>query len=365
MGLSHYVYPGALHTRFHHALGSLHLMTQAIQVLREKGVSISEKESEGVSIAILLHDIGHGPFSHALEKVFIDLSHEKLSLGIMEELNIEFSGKLDLAVEIFKNNYHRRFLNQLVSSQLDMDRMDYLNRDSFFTGVAEGVIAYDRIIKMLNVRENELLIEEKGIYSIEKFLLSRKLMYWQVYLHKTSIIAEQMLLQFIKLLKIDLQKNHHNLCSDSLSLFLNQSINEIEFQNNRSEIIAKYVKIDDIDIYSLLKKFTTSSNFLLNLLANGLINRNLFKIEISTHPIKSNIINERLLNIQEKYDIKNKIARQLILKGNESNQAYITLKDEIKILYKDGSILPLSLGVDYITQTKKITKYFVCYPPMR
>ena len=197
MGLSHYVYPGALHTRFHHALGSLHLTTQAIQVLREKGTEISEEEAKGVSLAILLHDIGHGPFSHALEGILLQIHHEELSLAFMEILNKEFDNELELAISIFKNQYHRKFLHQLVSSQLDMDRMDYLNRDSFFTGVAEGVIASDRIIKMLKVVDDELVVEEKGIYSVEKFLMARRLMYWQVYLHKTSIIAEQMLVQFV------------------------------------------------------------------------------------------------------------------------------------------------------------------------
>lgn len=364
MGLSHYVYPGALHTRFHHALGSLHLTTQAISVLREKGVNISDEEAKGVSIAILLHDIGHGPFSHALEGEFISVSHEEISLAFMEELNIEFDGALTLAMKIFKGQYHRKFLHQLVSSQLDMDRLDYLNRDSFFTGVAEGVIAYDRIIKMLNVRDDELLIEEKGIFSIEKFLLSRKLMYWQVYLHKTSIISEQMLFRFIKNLKEQLKNEVHDFYNEELEFFLKQDVAKEDFILNRSDIIRKYASIDDYDVYSLLKKFMKIDNFALNFLSNGLINRKLFKIELKDHEISCEYVNLIRHRIREDFKIDKKTADKLILLGTESNIAYNTSKDEIKILSKDGSIKPYSAGMNNVVQTAMIKKYYICYPKM-
>ncbi len=362
MGLSHFVYPGALHTRFHHALGSLHLTTQAISVLREKEVQISEEESEAVSIAILLHDMGHGPFSHALEGLFIGVHHELISLAFMDELNREFGGRLDLAIKIFKGQYHRKFLHQLVSSQLDMDRLDYLNRDSFFTGVAEGVISYDRIIKMLNVRQDEIVVEEKGIFSVEKFLLSRKLMYWQVYLHKTSIISEQMLLRFVTLLKSHLKVNDHDFYNEALTYFLGRELSHEEFLSNTSDIISKYALIDDHDIYSLLKKFVTFDNFSLNFLAKGLINRRLFKIELSGEQFSCDYVDSIRLKVMGKYQLSSREADQLILVGTESNLAYDTDKDEIKILYKDESILPFSLGENNLVQTLRINKHYISYP---
>jgi HD superfamily phosphohydrolase len=362
MGLSHYVYPGALHTRFHHALGSLHLTTQAIHVLRDKEVEISQAEAEAVSIAILLHDIGHGPFSHALEGEFINISHEHLSLAFMEELNIEFIGALDLALEIFKDQYHRKFLNQLVSSQLDMDRMDYLNRDSFFTGVAEGVISYDRIIKMLNVRNDELVVEEKGIFSIEKFILSRKLMYWQVYLHKTSIISEQMLLRLVRLIKEHLRNSDHIFFSEEVAYFLTELITLEEFQLNRSAIIAKYAMIDDVDIYSLVKRFTKSEDFALRNLSEGLLNRKLFKIELQDEEFDDEYISIIRKKIETHFDLDAKTAENLVLLGNESNLAYNSQKNEIKILYKDGSIKPYSVGMNNEIQNNTIKKHFICYP---
>ena len=362
MGLSHYVYPGALHTRFHHALGSLHLTTQAIQVLREKGADISEEEAKGVSLAILLHDIGHGPFSHALEGILMQITHEELSLAFMEELNQEFDNELVLAISIFKDQHPRKFLHQLVSSQLDMDRMDYLNRDSFFTGVAEGVIASDRIIKMLHVVDDELVVEEKGIYSVEKFLMARRLMYWQVYLHKTSIIAEQMLIQFVLQLKKYIMKNNFYFYSSELEFFFRKKITAKDLEVNHSDIIAKYSALDDYDLYTLLKKFLKSDDFVLNFLSNGLINRRLFKIDMSDQEFKCDYINMIRLNLVEELKISSKTAKELILTGHESNQAYNINKDEIKILYKDGKILPFSVGVDSLVQTKNIVKYYVSYP---
>lgn len=364
MGLSHYVYPGALHTRFHHALGSLHLTTQAIQVLREKDIEISDNEAEAVCIAILLHDIGHGPFSHALEGTLIKIAHEELSLAFMEELNIEFNGKLTLAIQIFKNKYHRGFLHQLVSSQLDMDRMDYLNRDSFFTGVAEGVIGYDRIIKMLSVFNDELVVEEKAIYSIEKFLMARRLMYWQVYLHKTSIIAEQMLIHFMSIFKLEHQKNPKNICSQALEYFLEEEVNVDLLRNNRKDIIHRYAELDDYDIYHLLKSNLNSDIFELNFIAKGLINRQLFKIQIQDIPFTEDQLKKLYQNISEGLNISISSAKKLIFNGTESNQAYNIKKDEIKVLYKNGEIKPLSLEITNLVQTKNIVKYFTCYPKL-
>ncbi|WP_235297211.1 HD domain-containing protein [Portibacter marinus] len=362
MGLSHFVYPGALHTRFHHALGSLHLITQAIQVLREKNVIVSAEESEAVSIAILLHDIGHGPFSHALEGLFVNVSHEQLSLAFMETLNEEFNGQLSLAMEIFKGNYPRKFLHQLVSSQLDMDRMDYLTRDSFFTGVAEGVISYDRIIKMLNVRNDELVVEQKGIFSIEKFLLSRKLMYWQVYLHKTSIISEQMLRRFVRMLRDYLKVSNHAFYNDNLSYFLTKNVDVYNLTANRNNVISKYADLDDFDIYVLIKKFVKVDNFSLNFIANGLLNRKLFKIELSDHEFTSHHIKNVRDKIQSYYDVDAHIAEELTLVGTESNLAYHKGKDEIKILTKEEEVIPYSLGENNLVQTKSIRKHFLCYP---
>ncbi|GLR19735.1 phosphohydrolase [Portibacter lacus] len=362
MGLSHYVYPGALHTRFHHALGSLHLTTQALAILREKDIEISKEEAEAVSIAILLHDIGHGPFSHALEGNFIDVSHEEISLAFMEEFNKIFPGRLDLAIEIFKGNYHRAFLHQLVSSQLDMDRLDYLNRDSYFTGVAEGVISYDRIIKMLNVRDDELLIEEKGIYSIEKFILSRKLMYWQVYLHKTSIISEQMLARFVGLVKEHFKANVHEFYNEDFGYFLTNKISKRAFEVNQSDILTKYARIDDYDVFSLVKKFTKSSNFTLNFLSNGLINRELFQIRMQDEEFKCDDVEIIRLKIQKAFSIDEETANELIILGTESNLAYNTSKNEIKVLFKDNTIVPFSLGINNLVQNKTIKKFFLCYP---
>ncbi|MCL4110234.1 UNVERIFIED_CONTAM: hypothetical protein GTU68_030618, partial [Idotea baltica] len=362
MGLSHYVYPGALHTRFHHALGSLHLTTQAVSTLKEKGIEISSEEAEAVSIAILLHDIGHGPFSHALEGNFIDIPHEEISLAFMEEFNKIFQGRLNLAIEIFKNNYHRPFLHQLVSSQLDMDRLDYLNRDSFFTGVAEGVISYDRIIKMLNVRDGELLIEEKGIYSVEKFILSRKLMYWQVYLHKTSIISEQMLRRFVRLAREHFTSNKHTFYSDELGYFMTNKISKEQFKSNQTDILSKYAKIDDYDVLGLVKKLMKSSNFVLNNISNGLINRKLFQIKIQDSEFKCDEIEIIRLKIQKAYGINKETAEELIIIGTESNLAYNTSKNEIKVLYKDKTIVPFSLGINNLVQNKTIKKFFICYP---
>ena len=363
VSLTHYVYPGALHTRFHHALGALHLMTQAIDTLRSKGTEVSQEEAEAVYIAILLHDIGHGPFSHTLENTLINVSHERISELFMEQLNEEFDGKLELAIRIFKDDYDKKFLHQLVSSQLDMDRMDYLNRDSFFTGVHEGVIGYDRIIKMLAVHGGELVVEQKGIYSVEKFLIARRLMYWQVYLHKTVLSAEQMLIQALRRAKELVQSGFDLEVPKSLRYFISQDWTEADFARNRQTMLVNFAALDDHDIAYAIKNWMHCKDRLLAYFASGLVNRQLFRLQFSLEPFAEAKIEE----------LKSQIARwwgghqpeeldYLLILGNESNRAYSKSKDEIKILYKDGKVEPLSMNSEYDIQAKTVKKYFLCHP---
>ena len=363
LGLSHYVYPGALHTRFHHALGAMHLMTQAIETLKSKGVDISRKEARGALIAILLHDIGHAPFSHALEHTLVNVHHEELSELFMQKLNEQFKGKLDIAIQIFQNKHPKKFLHQLVSSQLDMDRMDYLNRDSFFTGVSEGVIGYDRIIKMLTVKNNELVVEEKGIYSIEKFLIARRLMYWQVYLHKTVLSAEQMLIRTLKRAKELAQQGIDLPASEGLRYFLYNKISRKDFKKNRDELLDKYASLDDVDIISALKNWASHDDFVLSFLSKSIIERKLFKIKLQNEPFKSDYTEEIRLKVAKSLP-KNRSEKAafLIFSGKETNSAYTIKKDEIKILYKNGKVVPMSVASDHGVQPKIITKHYLCYP---
>ena len=359
--LTYYVYPGAHHTRFHHALGAYHLMTQVVDVLRQKGIDITEEESEGVCIAILLHDIGHGPFSHTLEHTIIDIHHEDLSLAFMEELNQAFGNKLQIALAIFQDKYPKRFLHQLVSGQLDMDRMDYLNRDSFFTGVSEGVIGYDRIIKMLNVANGELVVEEKGIYSIEKFLISRRLMYWQVYLHKTVLSAECMLTKTLERAK-DLINNEgkHVESFGQLDAFLNQK-DKIWHQKNKKELIERFAKLDDFDIIASLKMWTNNSDFILSFLSKSILDRKLFKLELKNTPFEQDIVDATLKQISKKVPAHTDL-NYLVFTGEESNLTYNNIKDEIKILFKNGDIRPISESMDYELNSKIVTKHYLCFP---
>jgi HD superfamily phosphohydrolase len=348
--LSHFVYPGALHTRFHHALGAFHLMTQALQTLEQKGIDISQDEKEAAGVAILLHDIGHGPFSHTLENLLIPYSHEDLSSMIMKKLNEEFKGQLNLALKIFEGNYHRPFFHQLISGQLDMDRMDYLNRDSYFTGVHEGVIGYDRLIKMLNIREEKLVVEEKGIYSIEKFLIARRLMYWQVYLHKTVLAAEKMLILIFKRVQQIIQSGRKDLwATPSLHYFL---------YHLKDDFLEKFVRLDDNDIVASLKIWADDEDELLSYLAKGLLYRKLFRIELSNNPFSEDY--KRI--ILEKISSRFKEPNFLLISGSETNAAYYASKDEISILYKDGRVLPMSSAEEYILASASQTKYFICYP---
>jgi len=361
VGLTHYVYPGALHTRFHHALGALHLTTQAIEVLRSKGVEISNEEAEAVSIAILLHDIGHGPFSHALEHTLVDVHHEKLSVLFMQELNRQFEGQLDMAIEIFLDQYPKRFLNQLVSGQLDMDRMDYLNRDSYFTGVSEGVIGYDRIIKMLAVNNGELVVEEKGIYSIEKFLIARRLMYWQVYLHKTSLCAEQMLIRTLSRAKELARRGQQLDIPKSLGFFLYNDLNQADFEKDPKKTLEQFARLDDYDIISALKNFIFDKDKTLAFLSKSIINRKLFKTELSNLPFESDYPDKVRQKLREAMS-KDLDIDALVIEGKESNSAYSTLKEEIYILFKNGNVLPMSEASEQGINPKIITKYYLCYP---
>lgn len=361
VSLTHYVYPGALHTRFHHALGALHLMQQAVQSLKGKGVKINKREREAVMIAILLHDIGHGPFSHTLEHTLIEAHHEELSLLFMERLNDEFQGKLDLAIRIFKGEYKKHFLHQLVSGQLDMDRMDYLNRDSYFTGVSEGVIGYDRIIKMLNVADDRLVVEQKGVYSVERFLTSRRIMYWQVYLHKTVVSAEQMLILTLKRARELAMAGQNVWAPPSLEYFLQTRVTSEDFKLRRNDLLDCFAALDDTDITSAVKAWQKHPDPLLSYLSYGLINRRLFRLEFSNEPFSREYIN----NIRELLSAHRDLPRgaeEFLIVGQESNSAYTLKKKEIMVLTKKGDVVPMSRISDFGIAPRTYTKYFVCYP---
>lgn len=363
--LTHYVYPGALHTRFHHALGAFHLTTQAVEVLRSKGVDISEAEAEGLAVAVLLHDIGHGPFSHTLEHTLINVPHETLSVLFMQYLNTCFDNQLDIAIQIFKDEYPKQFLHQLVSGQLDMDRMDYLNRDSFFTGVHEGVIGYDRIIKMLAVQNGELVVEEKGIYSVEKFIIARRLMYWQVYLHKTVLSAEQMLIQTFKRARELSEQGLDLKAPDELKFFLNHRITAQDFLTNRDELLRRFAALDDYDIMAALKGWMQTEDTLLAFFSKSLIDRRLFKLKLSNEPFDPAYVAQIREKVEKAKLFPAALTDYLILQGKETNSAYSTTKDEIKILFKNGKVRPMSESADYGIESKIVTKYYICYPKLK
>jgi HD superfamily phosphohydrolase len=362
VSLTHYVYPGALHTRFHHALGAMHLMTEAIEVLRSKGEDISDEEATAACIAILLHDIGHGPFSHTLEHTLINVTHEELSRLFMEQLNEEFGGALSLAIDIFENKYHKKFLHQLISGQLDMDRMDYLNRDSYFTGVYEGVIGYDRIVKMLSVHEGELVVEEKGIYSIEKFLMARRLMYWQVYLHKAVLSAERMLIATLRRAKELTRSGVDLYVTPSLGYFLQNDWTSEDFQQRREELLRHFARLDDYDIMSALKVFEEGPDPLLAYLSRCIVNRRLFRLELQNEPFDPGYKEQIRTCIRQQFGYPEEALSYLFLEGQESNSAYNATKDEIKILFKNKRVCPISECSDVGIPTQIITKQFICYP---
>ncbi len=362
MGLSYLVYPGAHHTRFHHALGAMHMMQKAIEVLKFKGVSISKDEENALLIAILLHDIGHGPFSHAMEHSIVSVHHEEISLLLMNELNKEFDGKLNLAIKVFKGEYHRKFMLQLISSQLDMDRMDYLKRDSFYSGVAEGNINSDRLIQMLNVVDDVLVMEEKGIYSIEKFLMARRLMYWQAYLHKTSLVAELVLTKILKRAKELIQKGVVIEASQPLLYFMK---NNIDFEAFTPELLRKFVLLDDYDVISAIKGWLFHDDFILRSLSNMIINRDLPKIRIENAKISKQELDLLIDEFCEKTKMSRNEAEYFIYKGKIKNQAYNKETEQIKILKKDKSIDDVVEASDQMSiraLSKPVTKFFICYP---
>ena len=363
MGLSYLVYPGANHTRFHHALGCLHIMQKAVGVLRFKNVQISEEEENALYIAILLHDIGHGPFSHAMEHSIVeDVHHEEISLLFMHKLNIEFNGKLDLAIQIFKGEYHRKFMLQLISSQLDMDRMDYLKRDSFYSGVEEGKINSDRLIQMMNVVDDVLVIEEKGIYSVEKFLMARRLMYWQVYLHKTSLVAELILTKTLKRAKELYQKGIAIECSKPLYFFIENKISLADFN---SDILDEFAKLDDTDVIGAIKNWQYHDDFTLSTLSKIIINRDLLKIKMGEDKFSIEEINGLTEAFAKKNNLSATEAKYFVFKGKIKNQAYSKIAEPIRILQKDGSIedvAVLSNQLSLKALSKQVTKYFLCYP---
>ena len=363
MGLSYLVYPGAHHTRFHHALGCMHLMQKAINVLRFKGVTISEDEENGLLVAILLHDIGHGPFSHAMEHSIVnDVSHEEISLRFMEELNTEFNGSLTLAISIFKGEYSRQFMCELISSQLDMDRADYLKRDSFYTGVAEGNINSERLITMLNVVEDQLVVEEKGILSVEKFLIARRFMYWQVYMHKTGVVAEQLLVGVLKRAKELVQQGVKLNCSDPLFYFL---FSEINAENFNAETLTVFSKLDDYDIVAAMKEWQNNDDFVLSNLCRMILDRNLLKVKLKNKPIEASDLKSHSEALIDKYKISKHEADYFVFTGELINQAYKNKTQKINILFKNGKIKDIVKASDQLNLKaliKPITKYYMCYP---
>jgi HD superfamily phosphohydrolase len=363
MGMSYLVYPGAHHTRFHHALGAMHLMSKAVQVLQFKGVEISEEEKEALSIAILLHDIGHGPFSHAMEHSIVEsVSHEHISLLFMENLNSEFNSRLTLAIRIFKNEYNRKFLYQLISSQLDMDRLDYLRRDSFYTGVSEGAVNSERLIAMLNIVDDSLVVEEKGIYSVEKFIVARRLMYWQVYLHKTGIVAEQLLTKVLKRAKELTARGAKLPASNGLAYFLNKNIGETEFTR---DVLDRFSKLDDYDIIGAMKEWQSNDDFVLSHLSEMLLNRDLLKIKLKKKPISDKNLSLKKTEIMSRFNISEQEASYFVFDGMISNQAYKMDLDPINLLMKTGKVVDVAKASDQLNikaLSNKVVKYYLCYP---
>ncbi len=366
LGGAYMVYPGAQHTRFQHSLGAFHLMSKAVATLQMKGVEITDEEAEAVEAAILMHDIGHGPFSHVLEHTLIrGVRHEEISLMIMEKLNREFDGRLALAIRIFKDKYKKHFLHQLISSQLDMDRLDYLRRDSFFTGVTEGNIGSDRIIDMLHVKNDRLVMEKKGIYSIENYLVSRRLMYWQVYLHKTGVAAEHVLINTLQRAQELARQGVELFCSPSLRFFLYNDIDKERFMRDE-ECLTNYLNLDDNDILSALKVWENHDDRILSILAQDFIGRRIFKVEIF-EDLRSHddFENEKIRGIAEKYSLaEDDVRTYLVSSQTLGRDMYSTGEDKIEILMKDGTTKDISEVSDMLnidTLSKKVRKKFFCY----
>jgi len=374
LGLTHYVYPGATHSRFQHALGSYHLMTTAINVLRQKGHEITMEEAEAASIAILLHDIGHGPFSHTLESTVIQgIQHEQLSLLFMHSLNREMDGKLDLAISVFKNEYHKKFLHQLVASQLDMDRLDYLKRDSYFTGVTEGIIGSDRIVRMLNVVDDRLVVDIKGIYSVEKFLIARRLMYWQVYLHKAAI-ASELLLQKVLIRARTLARMDEKLfCSTPLRFFLYNRVEQIDFQeaidsdlaDEQQNALNLFALLDDNDIMTAAKEWINHRDPVLSRMCSNLTNRELCRIELQSEPFPAETVQKIRRAVQENYKFNDDEVSFFVETDTISNSAYNAMDDRIQIRYNDGTLKDVSEASDLLNPSAlsgATTKHYLYYP---
>ena len=361
MGLSYLVYPGARHTRFHHALGCMYLMQQAIQTLRYKQVEITPEEEEGLYIAILLHDIGHGPFSHAMEHSIVEgISHEEISLAFMEELNRQFEGKLSIAIEIFQKKYHKEFMNQLISSQLDMDRLDYLKRDSFYSGVSEGNINSQRIIAMLTVKDDTLIVEEKGIYSIEEFLVARRLMYWQVYLHKTSIGAEFVLIRILARVKELTQQGKKLPMTTALRFFVENHITKETFDRHALHLFAQ---LDDYDIISGLKEWQYGDDWVLAKLSQMILNRDLLRVKLYKSPVEKEKVQELLQETAQQLNISEDLAHYFVFTGEISNTAYRKNEQNILIYTKNNKIVDVTKASDQMNLdalSTKVTKYYLC-----
>ncbi len=366
LGLTDLVYPGALHTRFHHALGAMHLMGLALNNLRLKGHEISDKEYESAQIAILLHDIGHGPFSHTLEFTLLkDIHHEELSLRIMHVLNSEFNNNLSIALAMFGDTYHRKFFHQLISSQLDIDRLDYLKRDGFYTGVSEGTIGSDRIIKLFDIVDDQLVLDEKGIYSIEHFLIARRVMYWQVYLHKTTVSAENMLIQLITRAQ-DLAKmgDATVITNTGLDFFLFNQVSKDNFNNNTRYLDA-FLNIDDYDVWVSIKKWLTHPDLVLSYLSKGILDRKLFKISISSSPFPESVIDGMTFEINEMLNLKGALINYFLIKGIINNEAYVSGSEKINILRKSGKIEDIAEASDLQNikaMSNIVKKHYLCFP---
>ncbi len=362
MGLSNMVYPGANHTRFHHAIGCVNLMQKVVSILRVKGVKISDEEENALYIAILLHDIGHGPFSHALERSIVNgISHEKISLMFMEEFNTIFDGKLEIAIQLFINTYHRTFLHQLISSQLDIDRLDYLKRDSFYTGVVEGNISSDRIIAMMDVVNDELVVEAKAIYSVEKFIVARRLMYWQVYLHKTSLVAENMIIKLFQRARELTERGEHVKVYSSLDFFLTTKISTINFTR---EVLQEFSKLDDVDVFFAIKMWLNHPDRVLSILSKMIFYRKFLKIEMKNNPIKKEVLDTKIRVLKKTYGMSDDEAKYFVFSGKISNLAY-DKKQPVKIINEKGKpedIITSSNQLNLQALTEPVVKYFVCYP---
>ena len=365
LGLSHLVYPGAIHSRFQHVLGAMHLMTQAVSVLKRKGHEISKEEERGVLLAILLHDIGHGPFSHALEFDIVNsVNHEDISAFFIRRLEKEFGSDLHIALSIFQNNHSKPFLHQLVSSQLDMDRLDYLNRDSFYSGVSEGIIGSDRLIEMLQVHEGNLVIEEKGIYSIEKFIVARRLMYWQVYLHKTVVSAEYMLIYTLRRAKRLVKEGVEVFSTPALSYFLEHDVLLQDFEETE-EVVDNFSQLDDFDILTSIKVWSKHEDRVLSFLADSIVNRRLFKIDISKKSFSQEKIKSKKKQLKNSFGFSNEDLDYLVFSDVLMNKAYNQSRQNINILMKSGDIVDLveasdNLNISALAQP--VEKYFLCYP---